>query len=321
MYNQKRRTRRRKPRIIRILLLILLVLAISPVFSHLVRSSSQQLDASQTSRVKNDFDATEAITLDGEIHSAHAILVDLASNKVLFQKASAERIFPASMTKIMTAIVAIENMPNLEDSIVLKEDMFAELNTQNASMAGFKPNEQVKLIDLLYGTMLPSGAEASIGIAEHVFGSQQVFVAAMNQKAKELGMKETHYTNVTGLHDENHYTTAKDMAILLQYAWANDTFKQIFTTKRHSTTPTNLHTTGITFVSTMFQKMRTSEFAGGEILGGKTGYTAEAGLCLASLAVKDAKSYILVTAEAGGNPKSEQYNITDAFRIYGEYLR
>lgn len=321
MYNRKRRKNRRKPKIVRFLLLILLLTAIASAISHQLKYSSESPANSEISRISDNFEDEEAITLNEEIHSSHAISIDLANNKVLFQKASDERTNPASLTKIMTAILAIDSLPDLEQPVLLKKDIFADLYAQNASMAGFVPNEQVKIIDLLYGIMLPSGAEAAIGLAEHVAGSEQAFVVLMNHKAQELGMKDTHFTNVTGLHDVNHYTTVKDLAVLLKYALKNETFKEIFTSKRHSTKPTNMHSTGVTFVSTMFEKIGLTEFDGGEIIGGKTGYTQQAGLCLASLAVKNGKNYILVTTGAEGNPRSEQYNITDAFRIYGEYLK
>ena len=129
-------------------------------------------------------------------------------------------------------------------------------------------------------------------------------------------MNNTHFTNATGLHDKNHYTTVKDLATLLGYALKNNTFREIFTSSRHTTQPTNKHPDGITFYSTLFEKLDEPDIIGGKIIGGKTGYTEEAGLCLASLAKKGGKEYILVTVGARGNHKSEQYNITDALTIY-----
>jgi len=183
-------------------------------------------------------------------------------------------------------------------------------------MAGFQPGEQVRAIDLLYGVMLPSGAECCIGLADQIAGSEQNFVKIMNQKAADLGMDNTHFENAIGLHNENHYTTVKDLAILLSYALQNDTFREIFTSSRHSTPPTNKHPRGITFYSTMFEDLSNQNIIGGEILGGKTGYTDEAGLCLASLAKVGKQEYILISAGAKGDHDSEQYNITDALAVY-----
>lgn len=257
-----------------------------------------------------------AVISSDRLNSPYAILIRLNDHTILMQKKSEERIYPASLTKIMTAIVAIENLPDLQEKIILPNSMFQGLYNANATMAGFQPDEQVRAIDLLYGAMLPSGAECCMGLADRIAGSEQDFVKMMNQKAADLGMDNTNFVNATGLHDENHCTTVKDLAILLSYGLQNDTFREIFTSSRHSTQPTNKHPEGITFGSTLFEKLNSPSITGGKILGGKTGYTDEAGLCLASLAEEGKQEYILVTAGAKGNHQSEQYNITDALAVY-----
>ena len=184
-----------------------------------------------------------------KLKSPNAILIRLKDHTILMQKNSDEKIYPASLTKMMTAIVAIEKLPDLKEEIKLTNSTFQGLFQADASMAGFQPGEQVKAIDLLYGVMLPSGAECCIGLADQIAGSEQNFVKIMNQKAADLGMDNTHFENTTGLHDENHYTTVKDLSILLRHALQNDTFREIFTSSRHSTQPTNKHPGGITFYS------------------------------------------------------------------------
>ncbi|HEX2944751.1 MAG TPA: D-alanyl-D-alanine carboxypeptidase [Clostridia bacterium] len=251
-----------------------------------------------------------------KLYSPNAILIRLSDDTVLLQKNSEEKIYPASLTKMMTAIVAIENSPDLKGEIKLTNSVFQGLYEADASMAGFQPGEQVRVIDLLYGVMLPSGAECCIALADQIAGSEKNFVKIMNQKAAELGMYNTHFENTTGLHNENHYTTVKDLSILLGYALQNDTFREIFTSARYSTPHTNKHSDGITFYSTMFKELDNQNITSGEILGGKTGYTDEAGLCLASLAKVDEQEYILITAGAKGDHHSEQYNISDAFAVY-----
>ena len=260
-------------------------------------------------------DSSVSISPD-KLNSSYAILIRLMDDTVLMQKNSEEKIYPASLTKMMTAMIAIENLSDLNEKITLSKSMFDELYKANASMAGFQPGEQVRAIDLLYGVMLPSGAESCVALAEHIAGSEQNFVKLMNQKAEDLGMKNTRFKNSTGLHNDNHYTTVKDMAILLSNALQNDTFREIFTAFRHSIPPTNKHPDGITFYSTMHKKLGDQNIINGEILGGKTGYTSEAGLCLASLAKVGKQEYILITAGAKGNHHSEQYNITDAVTVY-----
>lgn len=252
----------------------------------------------------------------GDLHSAYAILVRLSDKTVLMQKQGNERIYPASLTKMMTAVVAIENIPDLQKKIELSSSIFQPLYKADASMAGFLPGEKVPAIDLLYGALLPSGAECCIGLADEISGSEESFVKKMNQKADQLGMSSTHFTNSTGLQNENHYSTVKDLSLLLDYALQNQTFREIFTSSRHPTAATNKHPDGITFTSTLSQNLKDQTLPGGEILGGKTGFTDEAGLCLASLAQIGGKEYILVTAGAEGDHKTEPYDIDDAREVY-----
>jgi D-alanyl-D-alanine carboxypeptidase (penicillin-binding protein 5/6) len=250
------------------------------------------------------------------LYSRNIILVRTGDRKVLYSKNSSEVIYPASLTKIMTAITAIENLGDLDRQVTLSPNIFDKLNKEDASMAGFLPGEAVDARDLLYGMLLPSGAECCVGFAEYISGSEEELVKLMNEKAEELGMDHTHFTNTTGLQSLDHYTTVGDLALLLEYALQNDTFRDIFTSKKHTTEPTNLHPDGITFSSTMFKNLDSADFKDGTILGGKTGFTSEAGLCLASLAVKDNEEYILITAGADGNHSTEQYNISDALYVY-----
>lgn len=315
-------TKKKKPKV-RVLLVYILMTVITvhtykavdiPGGRYLFWNNSD--DKSATLPSLNITPESSASVSSTSLHSPHAILIRLNDHTILMQKKSEEEIYPASLTKLMTAIVAIEHLPNLQEKMILPSSMFQELYKADATMAGFQPGEKVRAIDLLYGTMLPSGAECCIGLASQIAGSEQSFVKLMNQKAADLGMNNTFFNNTTGLHDENHYTTVKDMAILLIYALQNETFRQIFTSFCHTTQPTNKHPDGITFYSTMFENLNDPSITGGKILGGKTGYTDKAGLCLASLAKEGREEYVLVTAGAKGNHKSEQYNITDALLVY-----
>lgn len=249
------------------------------------------------------------------INSPYAVLMQARGGKIIGEMGSEERIYPASMTKIMTAVVAIEELDDLETEITLTSETFAGLYEQDATQAGFQPDETVRAIDLLYGVMLPSGAECCIALADEIAGSEEAFVELMNKKAEKLGMDDTNFRDTTGLHDPEHYSTVKDMAILLKYALRNDTFREIIESPYHSTPPTNIHPDGITFYSTMFNELSDTAVTGGEILGGKTGYTSDAGLCLASFAKIGDREYILVTANAPGNTGSPLH-VQDAVTIY-----
>ena len=230
------------------------------------------------------------------INSPYAVLMQVKGGKIIGNMKGDEKIYPASMTKIMTVIVAIENLDDLDQEITLTQEMFQGLYEQDATQAGFQPGETVRAIDLLYGAMLPSGAECCIALADTVGGSRDGFVELMNKKAQRIGMNGTHFCDTTGLHDPDHYSTVRDIAVLLRYALRNDTFREIIESPRHSTRLTNIN-------------------PGGKILGGKTGYTSEAGLCLASFAEIYDREYILVTAGASGNTGSPLH-VEDAGTIY-----
>lgn len=253
-----------------------------------------------------------------ELRSYAAILVCLDDGEVLTSVLPDTIIYPASLSKIMTCIIALEQIEDLEKEILLPESIFDNLYNQDASMAGFWPGEYVEAIDLLYGIMLPSGGECSEGIAEYVAGSQDAFVSMMNAKAAEIGMVHTHFVNATGLPDEDHYSTVSDLSILLMYALKNEMFRDIFTCKLYSTSSTNHHPEGITFGNSMFRLREQWDVNGGKIEGGKTGYTNAAGLCLASMACINGKEYIAVTAHAEPSVDTEPGHISDAFVLYNQ---
>lgn len=317
-----RKVKKRKLRIRKFVTFLLALVIIAWAYESIVAPGNHGLFENEIEKeitspapFKSKPDSCVSISSDN-LNSHNAILIRLEDNTILMQKNSDEIIYPASLTKMMTAIVAIENLSHLEEEITLTNSTFHGLYDAHASMAGFQPGEQVCAMDLLFGVMLPSGAECCLGLADYIAGSEQNFVRMMNQKAADLGMENTHFTNSVGLHEFDHYTTVKDLAILLNYALQNDTFREVFTSFRYSTQPTNKHPQGITFYSTMFEQVNNQNIMHGEILGGKTGYTEEAGLCLASLAEKNNQEYILITAGAKGDHHSEQYNITDALTVY-----
>jgi len=259
---------------------------------------------------------------DEEIYSYAAVLYNMTTNKIICEKNMDEVTYPASLTKIMTAIIAIENIDPSEyfdTYITLEADMFDYITVSNASVAGFKAGENVRIIDLLYGVILPSGADACIALARHIAGSESGFADLMNAKAEELGCTNTSFINSTGLHDINHRTTARDMLTILRYALKNDLFRTIFTTESYTTGSTNMREEGFTFKSTVFRAFTNNEFDLGNIIGGKTGYTIEAKLCLSTLSKTPAAEYILITLGAGEGDNNTAYHVMDAVKLYDTY--
>lgn len=298
--------------------------------------SAQTLDRSASGGVGGNIEDTESdmyasYTPDSrtigknDISSDYAILIDLENNTVLASKKGDEKMYPASMTKMMTLIVAAEHAENLDDTFEMTTAITDPLFLENASVAGFLNGEQVTLRDLMYGLILPSGADCAVALALYTAGSEAAFADMMNEKVAELGLKNTHFMNPTGLHDENQYSTCHEIALILEYALRDDFMRTVLSTYKYTTEKTPQHPDGITLYSTMQSRMYGNEAPGMFILGGKTGYTTEAGTCLASYAVKydkdtekedDLKSktpgYIFVSAH-GGNVWAP---IFDAINMY-----
>ncbi len=249
-----------------------------------------------------------------EINSKHAILYNLNEDKIILEKNSNEITSIASLTKIMTTIVAIENIENLDAKVTITEKDFNGL--YDASLAGFEVGDEVTYRDLLYGTMLPSGAEASQALANNISGSVNVFAGLMNEKAKELGMKNTHFVNTSGLDVNNHYSTVYDVAVLLKYCLNNKTFKTIFESTSYKTSNGEL-TLYSTFRYTAIKYNYKSDY----ILGAKTGYTDDAGKCLASIAYDQNNDILYLLVTTGANTSTDDaYHIKDATNIYTYYF-
>ena len=249
-----------------------------------------------------------------ETNSKHAILYNLNEEKIVFEKNSNEITSIASLTKIMTTIVAIENIEDLDAKVTITEKDFNGL--YDASLAGFEVGDEVTYRDLLYGTMLPSGAEASQALANNISGSVNGFAGLMNEKAKELGMKNTHFINTSGLDINNHYSTVYDVALLLKYCLNNETFKTIFESASYKTSNGKL-TLYSTFRYTAIKYNYKSDY----ILGAKTGYTDDAGKCLASIAYDQSNDILYLLVTTGANTSTDDaYHIKDATNIYTYYF-
>ena len=238
-----------------------------------------------------------------EILSTHAVLVDLEKNSIVAQRRAMERMNPASMTKILTVLVAAEELGDptrkLDDTFTITLDITDYSYVNQCSIAGFDRDETVTVRDLFYGTILPSGADAAVGLAVYVAGSQEAFVELMNRKLEQLGLADTaHVTNCVGLYDEDHYCTVYDMAVILRAALANDFCREVLSAHTYTTSPTEQHPEGIT-ISNWFLRRIEDKDTGGEVVCGKTGYVVQSDHCAASyFEDKDGKGYVCVTAGA-----------------------
>lgn len=251
------------------------------------------------------------------INSSYAILIDVDRNTVLASRNGEARIYPASMTKLMTLIVAMEHIGDLSDTYTFTYQIINPQVEAGASVAGFSVGETVPLLDLLYGTALPSGADATAAIADYVAGSESVFAELMNEKAAAMGLTATHFVNASGLHDPDHYSTPHEIALILEYALAIPKLREILSTYQYTTTATEQHPDGLLLTSTLFSRMRGDEPGNAEVFAGKTGYTHEAKNCLASVAeTPDGRTFVLVTAYADGTYAP----VYDAIDIYRDFI-
>ena len=227
-----------------------------------------------------------------------AVLIDADSGAVLAEKNADEVISPASMTKILTLLVAAEQMPDPDASMTITPEITDYCYVHDCSAVGFSKEETVSVRDLFYGTVLPSGADAALGLAFYTAGSQEAFVERMNQKLDELGLSETaHFTNCVGLYNENHFCTVKDMAVLLKTAVENEWCRQVLSARTYTTSSTAEHPEGIQLSNWFLRRIEDKDCGNVHVQCAKTGFVTQAGSCAASYAESDdGHAYLCVTA-------------------------
>lgn len=246
---------------------------------------------------------------DISITSNNAVFYDITNDKIIYEKAKDEKVYIASLTKIMTLIVSIENIDDYNKKILVTNDMLKNIY-YDFSIVGFKAGEVITYDDLLYGTLLKSGADATNMLAINISGDVDSFVKLMNNKAKELNMNNSNFTNTIGIEIGEHYSSAYDLVKLLKYSLKNKKFKEVFT----STTYTS--TNGLYEMKGPINKLHEMDMK--YVKGAKTGYTSKAGLCLATYSKNKNYEYLLVTI---GAPYDNKLNhMEDTKKIYEYYF-
>lgn len=241
-----------------------------------------------------------------DITGEYVTLYNMNEDTLLYSKNDTKKTSIASLTKMMTTLVAIEEINDLDEIVTIKERDFD--GTVGYSKAGFKVGDKVTYRDLLYGIILPSGADAVNAVVNNTLGYDK-FIKKMNETAKKIGMNDTSYANPVGKDDENNYSTSSDLAKLLKYALKNETFKTIFTTKSYKTS------NGLNLESTVnsYKNILNTD----EIKGAKSGFTKDAGRCLASITTLNNVDYLLVVINSS---TTNPYNaVKDTITIYDYY--
>ena len=273
-----------------------------------------------------------AAVADSTTNSKYAILVNAADGSVLASEQADERMYPASLTKIMTLLVAVEHLPHeqsLQNMVKITPEVQEEMRKKNSS-GMLSPKEyagdELSVESMLYAIALESDGVACIEIAKYIAGSEQAFVELMNQKAQELGLTNTHFVNTHGLHDDNHYTTARELAAIMRYAMQNELCAKIMSTDRYNATGHYLKNGEPATYTFYFAHTYLAEALGRyptyatqvPIVAAKTGLTDEAKSCLASYIVdKDGNAYVCVTGYAGG----QLAYMDDHAGLYNKYAK
>lgn len=250
-----------------------------------------------------------------DINAKNALLVSMDTNEVLLSKKSNEKVFPASITKIMTVTLFLESEKyNPENKIAMPDEVLKLISGTGSSVSGLKSGEEITELDLIYMVLMASYGDCAYLGAVYYGGSVDNFVNMMNEKAAQLGLSGTHYSNPVGLHDEQNYTTADDTYKLASYALKNSTFAEVCQSARHPMSATNM-SPARTLSTTNFLQDTTTNYYYAYAKGVKTGYTDEAGRCLVSTAEYNGYRYMCILF--GCKPNAEvRYEFIDSKNLY-----
>ena len=265
-------------------LFLCLVIFVAPVLAADETTAAKPDDASQSV----DTSAEAAVSVAPEYHAnaKAALLIDLNTGRTIFEQNADEQVYPASLTKIMTCLLALEN-GTLSDVVTITDEAYADL-VSGSSTADLQVGEQLRLEDLLYCMMVESGNEAANAVAAHIGGAIEDFVQMMNERAYALGCTHTHFMNPHGLHNDSHYTTARDLSLMVEAALKSENFRTITNTAEYTLPATNLSDERILKTTNMliFQNSG-NRYYYPKAIGIKTGYTTPAGRCVISAAKSD----------------------------------
>ena len=246
--------------------------------------------------------APETLALEeGVLQSEFAVFADAETGQILSERNSDQRMYPASMTKVMTLLVAAEHLSDRSGSFTMTRPDADYCYVNKCSVVGYEVGEEIPVNELFYGCILCSGADACLGLAYVSAGGQEPFVEWMNEKAEELGIADTcHFTNCVGLYDPEHYCTARDIAVILHAAMEDAFCRTVLSTPIYHTQPTEQHPDGQVLSNWFLRRMEIRDCGDAKVLCGKTGYVPESGNCAVSYGEDtDGHGWLCVTGKAG----------------------
>lgn len=253
------------------------------------------------------------------LNAQSAIMIDMKTGKVIFEKSPNEKLYPASTTKILTAIIALESCEDLSEVVTASHAAIDPITLEDSHM-GILVGEQLTIEQLIYGMLVYSANDAANVLAVRVAGSIDAFAQMMNEKAKSIGAVNSHFVNPHGFHDDDHYTTASDLATIARYAMTNEKFREVVSTARYIIEPTNKYTETRYLTSTnhLISKYRVASHYYAPAIGIKTGYTSKAGNCLVAAAEKDNTQLLTVVLKCtNSGTSSGTFVDTKALFEYG----
>ncbi len=256
---------------------------------------------------------------DEDIISSYIVLIDAETNRIEAARNATTVMNPASMTKVLTLLVCSEQIENMKKKVKMTQSANDYAFVTESNAAGLEVGEKLSALDMLYCTILPSGADAAVSLAEYVSGSQEAFVDLMNQKVRDLGRDETaHFSNCVGIYDEDLHCTVIDMAMIMKAALEDKLCRKVLSAHTYTTGPSKVHPDGI-FMSNLFlRRIEDYDDDFGVVQSAKTGYVEKAGSCAVSYCITNSgKRYILVT----GNSTGSWNCIYDHVNIYARYTK
>ncbi len=309
----------------RFLVICILITLLFTNISPSVVEASSKTDSTKEKSEKVDKNCWPKGPSGKSLSADSAIVMELSTGLILYEKNIHKEHYPASITKIMTSLLCLENS-SLGETVTFSHDAIYGIE-RNSSHIGIDVDEQLTMEQCLYAIMLESANEASLGVAEHVAGDISSFADMMNAKAKELGCENTHFANPNGLHNDNHYTSAYDMALISKAAMENSTFRKITSTKRYTIPPTNKQseTRYLRNHQQMLNPYNYPQYEYEYCIGGKTGYTTDALATLVTFAEKDGMDLVCVVMRAASpslnvNEYTDTINLLNfAFENYTKY--